>query len=538
MSALIPRPSLLLHLTLMSAVSLLALNPPIAMAAGQHGPPDSLTTNADSSNNPVCTALLTALPGRVSLPANEGYGASLKSYFSVQEAEIAPYCVVSPQNETDVSTAIKILAAPGSTTKFAIRGGGHTVWKGSANIDDGVTIDMRAINTVSVSDDKTFTSVGAGALWKDVYTVLDAMGLATVGGRAAQVGVGGLTTGGGLSYFSARFGFVCDNVLSFDIVLADGTLVSANENSNPDLWFALRGGSNNFGVVTRFHLRTFPQVPFYGGQVFYNIETAAQQIDAFTKFAGAEEFDENASLITSFSFTDIGGAIQNSLKYTSATLDTKPAVFQPFLEIGSQLGQTMRVSNVTDFTTEQGAFSPDGFRQLYRTTTFKNNRPFLDRVYTLWNLTIPTIKPIAGIQWALSIQPIPAAITNRSASLGENCLGLDPREGTLINCLLTATWNDTKDDQLAQETAVRLFDEIEKEAQSQNKPSLFVPYKYLNYADGSQDVISGYGKNNVNRLRKVSRKYDPRGVFQRQVPGGFKLFTLEQLGRGSPVGTE
>ena len=196
MSALIPRPSLLLHLTLMSAVSLLALNLPIAMAAGQHGPPDNLTTNPESTNNLACTALLEALPGKVSLPANEGYGASLKSYFSVQEAEITPYCVVSPQNETDVSTAIKILAAPGSTTKFAIRGGGHTVWKGSANIEDGVTIDMRAINTVSVSEDKTFTSVGAGALWKDVYTLLDAMGLATVGGRAAQVGVGGLTTGG------------------------------------------------------------------------------------------------------------------------------------------------------------------------------------------------------------------------------------------------------------------------------------------------------------------------------------------------------
>ncbi len=84
---------------------------------------------------------------------------------------------------------------------------------------------------------------------------------------------------------------------------------------------------------------------------------------------------------------------------------------------------------------------------------------------------------------------------------------------------------------------MRLFDEIEKEAQ-QNKPSLYHPYKYLNYADGSQDVIGGYGNKSVNRLRKVSKRYDPRGVFQRQVPGGFKLFTLAELGRGAPVGTE
>lgn len=137
----------------------------------------------------------------MSLPNSNGYSASVKSYFSLQEAEITPYCVVSPENEQDVSAAIKILAAPDSTTKFAVRGGGHTVWKGSANIEDGVTIDMRAINTVDVSGDKTITSVGAGALWRDVYSVLDAMGLATSGGRAAQVGVGGLTTGGMASYF-------------------------------------------------------------------------------------------------------------------------------------------------------------------------------------------------------------------------------------------------------------------------------------------------------------------------------------------------
>ncbi|KAL8650625.1 MAG: hypothetical protein Q9226_005064 [Calogaya cf. arnoldii] len=491
------------------------------------GTPSNLTL---SSNNPTCIALLKALPGKVSLPASNGYSASLESYFSLQEAEITPYCVVSPTNEEDVSTAIKMLAAPDSTTKFAIRGGGHTVWKGSANIEDGVTIDMRAINSVEISENKTVTSVGAGALWRDVYSVLDAMGLATSGGRAAQVGVGGLTTGGGLSFFSARFGFVCDNVLSFDIVLADGTLVSANATSNPDLWIALRGGSNNFGIVTRFHLRTFPQAPFYGGQVFYQIETAPQQIDAFAKLAGDPDFDENASLITSFSYTAQGGAIQNSLKYPSATLNTKPPVFQPFLKIDKQLGDTMRVSNVTDFTTEQGAFSPDGFRQLYRTTTFKNSRPFLDRVYTLWDTTIPLIKPIPGIQWALSIQPLPPTITSRSGPLGGNSLGLSPSDGPLVNCLLTATWNNASDDDLASSTAIKLFENIEKEARYQNKPSLYHRYKYLNYADGGQDVIGGYGMNVKRRLRRVSARYDPRGVFQRQVVGGFKLWNKEELG--------
>ena len=171
------------------------------MAQVQHGSPAKPSNTTASSNNPTCIALFKALPGKVSLPNSNGYSASVKSYFSLQEAEITPYCVVSPENEQDVSTAIKVLAAPDSTAKFAVRGGGHTVWKGSANIEDGVTIDMRAINAVDVSGDKTVTSVGAGALWRDVYSVLDAMGLATSGGRAAQVGVGGLTTGGMASFF-------------------------------------------------------------------------------------------------------------------------------------------------------------------------------------------------------------------------------------------------------------------------------------------------------------------------------------------------
>ncbi|KAL8715302.1 MAG: hypothetical protein Q9225_006426 [Loekoesia sp. 1 TL-2023] len=482
---------------------------------------------ADQQNlSPECRALSTALPGRVSFPASNGYLSSLKSYFSQQEAEISPHCVVSPMSSQDVSTAITILGAPNSTAKFAIRGGGHTVWAGSANIENGVTIDMRRINTIVVSEDKTITSVGAGALWRDIYIKLDSMGLATSGGRAAQVGVGGLTTGGGLSFFSARFGFVCDNVVNFQIVLASGETVNANANTNPDLWVALRGGSNNFGVVTRFDLRTFPQAPFYGGQVFYNISTAPQQLKAFADFNRGEGYDENSSLIQSFAYTSgIGFAIQNSIKYTAPTAVERPATFQPFFDIQPQLGSTMRVSNVTDFTTEQGAFSPDGFRQLYRTTTFKNSLPFLQYVYDLFaHQSVPPVQSLAGVQWALTFQPIVPAITSRSDPLGGNSLGLDPADGPLVNCLLTGTWNRTEDDTIARNSAVRLFTDIEEEAK---RRGLYNKYKYLNYADGSQDVIDGYGTESKRNLQRVSQKFDPRKVFQTQVPGGFKLFTGE-----------
>ena len=319
-------------------------------------------------------------------PGNETYQSSLLSYFSAQEEELSPACILSPRITEDVATAIKILTsiftANHSQNLFAIRGGGHTSNAGSANIDGGVTIDLRALNNIMVNTDETVTSVGAGATWGDVYQKLDERDLAVSGGRVSQVGVGGLTLGGkithksiwmfspfqsmfmftaGISYFSPRFGFVCDNVVNYEIVLAGGRIVNANEYENSDLWIALKGGSNNFGVVTRFDLRTFQQGLFWGGVIQYPLTTAAEQISAFVDFSSSADYDIYGSLIQSFAYTaQFGSGITNSIKYTKPVIN--PPTFQPFTAIEPQLTSTMRISNLSDFAQEQGAFSPNGFR--------------------------------------------------------------------------------------------------------------------------------------------------------------------------------
>ena len=164
-----------------------------------------------------------------------------------------------------------------------------------------------------------------------------------------------------MSFFSARKGFVCDNVIEYEVVLASGRIVTANKDNNRDLWLALKGGSNNFGIVTRFDLATFKQPEFWGGQVFYNISTVPAQLEAFSNFTVATGYDDFASLIQSYGYTaGQGFGAINGLRYTAPV--ENPKVFQPFLDIQPQLGNTLRVSNVTDFTEEQGKFSPDGFR--------------------------------------------------------------------------------------------------------------------------------------------------------------------------------
>lgn len=125
------------------------------------------------------------------------YSESLRTYYAGQEGGLRPSCIVKPEFALDVSIALKSLSTfDGYKCHFAIRGGGHTPFAGSANIAREVTIDLGAMNNVTVSDDNTTTSVGGGARWVDVYQKLDALNLAVSGGRSNLVGVGGLITGG------------------------------------------------------------------------------------------------------------------------------------------------------------------------------------------------------------------------------------------------------------------------------------------------------------------------------------------------------
>lgn len=150
--------------------------------------------------NAECQALEYFLPGKVAYPNEAVYNASLASYFSTQEQSISPGCVISPTSSADVAKIVIGMAGAHaqnpSLGQFAIRGGGHTPFAAAANIASGITIDMRGIKTISVNAAKTVTSVGGGAIWSDIYALLDPMGLSVVGGRVAGIGAGGLTTGG------------------------------------------------------------------------------------------------------------------------------------------------------------------------------------------------------------------------------------------------------------------------------------------------------------------------------------------------------
>ncbi|KAL9026930.1 MAG: hypothetical protein Q9196_004482 [Gyalolechia fulgens] len=380
--------------------------------------------------------------------------------------------------------------------QFAIRGGGHTPWKGSANIDNGVTVDLSSMKSVNVNRSNTTVSVGPGARWSDVYEKLDAIGLGVGGGRISDVGVAGLITGGGLSHFAARDGFVCDQVLNFEVALASGRIVNANATSNPDLWFALKGGSSNFGIVTRFDLKAFPQGKAFGGIIVNPINTLPEQIQAFAEFNNATNYDTNAAYWNSYAYNNRDGwFISNTLFYSKP--EVHPAVLRPLLDIKPQVYNTMRLSNLSDITKE------------------------LALVLTIANTTLQSFAHTPNLTYAVTYQPLPPAITSRSANSGGNPLGLDPASGPQVLVLQSIEWSNAADDNLINTAARELWQQADELAL---KMGLKRDWIYLNYAAEDQDPIGSYGEENVRRLREASRKFDPTGLFQTSVPGGFKLW--------------
>lgn len=154
-------------------------------------------------------------PDRVLAQDTPAYNNFTGSFWSVQQEDVNPHCVFKPATNKDV--AIAVLLSRFTGCPFAAKSGGHAAFAGASNSPGGITIWFKDLSEVTLSEDKSVASVGPGNVWGQVYKALEPHGLATLGGRASDIGVGGLTTGGGISYYSNMYGWVLDNVESFEV---------------------------------------------------------------------------------------------------------------------------------------------------------------------------------------------------------------------------------------------------------------------------------------------------------------------------------
>jgi FAD/FMN-containing dehydrogenase len=161
-------------------------------------------------------------------------------------------------------------AARESGLPLSIRAGAHGV-AGHAIVEGGIVVDLSEMRGIRIDPEGRRATAEAGVLWRELDREAQAFGLATPGGMISNTGIAGLTLGGGLGWLMGKFGLVVDNVLGFDVVTADGRFRRATPTSEPDLFWALRGGGGNFGIVTSFTFRTHDVADIYGGPVLYDL---------------------------------------------------------------------------------------------------------------------------------------------------------------------------------------------------------------------------------------------------------------------------
>ncbi|HKK28645.1 MAG TPA: FAD-binding oxidoreductase [Gemmatimonadota bacterium] len=207
--------------------------------------------------------------GPVFTPSDEGYDEARAVYNGMHDRR--PAAVVGALDDGDVMAVVRFARDAG--LDLAVRGGGHSA-PGYGTCDDGVVLDLSRIRNVRVEPEERRARVGGGATLGDLDHATHAYGLAVPGGIVSTTGVGGLTLGGGIGYLNRRYGLTCDNLISADVITADGRRVTASPEENPDLFWALRGGGGNFGVVTSFEFRLHPVGQIVGGPIVFELDDA------------------------------------------------------------------------------------------------------------------------------------------------------------------------------------------------------------------------------------------------------------------------
>ncbi len=210
------------------------------------------------------------LRGRLLQPGDPDYGEARKVYNAMIDKK--PRLIARCADVADVIHCVNF--AREHHLLVAIRGGGHN-GAGLGTCDDGLVIDLSPIKYIRVDPTARTVTVGGGCTWGDVDHATHAFGMATPSGIISTTGVGGLTLGGGIGHLTRKCGLSIDNLISADVVLADGSFVMANAQENPDLFWALRGGGGNFGVVTSFTFRLHPIDTLYAGPMLYELSEAA-----------------------------------------------------------------------------------------------------------------------------------------------------------------------------------------------------------------------------------------------------------------------
>ncbi|KAF4253736.1 hypothetical protein KXX29_005877 [Aspergillus fumigatus] len=439
-------------------------------------------------NSALVSKLARALPHIVLLHRDgDAFRTSINTYWVQQEREVVQACIVQPRDADELATAIDILKREyderrtlppkeSDSVLFAVRGGGQSPVPGGASAKGGVLIDLALFREVTISDDRESVTLGAGVRWAEASRILDEKGL-------------GVPT----KSFSPQ-----------------GKIVTATALSHPDLWRALKGGSNNFGIVPRFTVRCFPSTQIWSGFMYAPNSQSTKALMALhesakhadSRICGAAVDTHAAAPIACFTYIQGLGmhAVTVHLAYTKPPEEPK------------------KWPTITSAVIEMSGTCAPGQRWSFGTTTIKNDLPTMLAARAAHEEAITSLRQVKGLIWTIAMQPF---LPSWAAKGDATVLGIPERtDDALLILSFSVYWRRADDDKRVYASIRETIEKIDAFATANGTDH---PFRYLNYCAQWQRPMEGYGEENLRFLTEVSRKYDPDGLFQKGCTGGFKL---------------
>lgn len=440
--------------------------------------------------------------GDVLTPEDPGYAGVRPAYNAMHPGR--PSLVIRPTGTADVIDAVNFAREQGLLV--AIRGGGHSV-AGLSSTDGGLLIDLALMNGVDVDPEARLVRAQGGALWGDVDRETQAFGLVAPGGIVSDTGVAGLTLGGGEGHVRRKYGLSCDNLIEAQVVCADGQVRKASADTNPDLYWAIRGGGGNFGVATSFTFELHelgPIVAFAG--VFYPMADAAGVLRGYRDFMAnaPDEVTVLAALTTLPASEHTPPEIHDTPFIVTGAVyagdvEEGMKVLQPLRELGTPLAD---ISDPIPFVGVQQAFDEffqRGVLRSYWKSTYLSelSDEAVDLVAKAGQERASTRTLIALFSWGGAINRVGPEDTANSERSANWMVSID------------GNWHDAADDDKVVSWVRERWSAIHK---------LGTGSTYLNFTgitDEGADVgvESAFGKN-LKRLADIKKKYDPDNFFR------------------------
>jgi FAD/FMN-containing dehydrogenase len=435
--------------------------------------------------------------GHVVTRDDEGYEEARTVYNAMVDKH--PLAVIRCTGVEDVAAVVDFARENG--VPIAVRGGGHSV-PGFGTVDDGVVADLSGMQQVDVDPAAMTARAQGGTTWGIFNDATHAHGLATTGGIISTTGIGGLTLGGGIGYLTRGVGLSIDNLLSAEVVTADGRVVTASDKENEDLFWALRGGSGNFGVVTTFEYRLHPVKEIYGGPMFFELDDARTVLEFYRDFIAdaPEQFGgfpawQIAPPLPFIPENRHGEMFMAFVACWAGPVEEGAKVLKPLHDVAPVVAEHVGPMPYPALNAAFDALLPPGLQQYWKANFLTELSDDQIDAQLEWGPKAPTVNSTGHIY------PINGAAQRVAA----DATAFGHRDATFAT-VIAGAWPDPADNDKNIAWVRGYYEASAKHGERGG---------YVNFASGDEAdrLKDNYGANYA-RLAEVKRKYDPANVFR------------------------